>query len=52
MDINNIISTNLINDNNINYPFDLRIKKIQQNLKRMGFDLGMVNKIILIYYSK
>ena len=50
MDINNIISTNLINDNNNNnYPFDSRIKKIQQNLIRMGFDIGMVNKIILIY---
>ena len=50
MDINNIISTNLINDNNNNnYPFDSRIKKVQQNLIRMGFDIGMVNKIILIY---
>ena len=49
MDINNIISTNLINENNNNYPFDSRIKKVQQNLIRMGFDIGMVNKIILIY---
>jgi len=50
MDINNIISTNLINENNNNnYPFDSRVKKIQQNLIRMGFDIVMVNKIILIY---
>ena len=37
MDINNKISTNLINyNNNNNYPFDSGIKKVQQNLIRMG----------------
>ena len=48
MDNLNLISTNLIS-NNYNYPYDSNIKKIQQNLIKMGFDIVMVNKIIINY---
>ena len=51
MDNLNLISTNLINNNNnINIiQEDSNIKRIQQNLIMMGFDITMVNKIILYF---
>ena len=42
-----IFSSNLINkDINNNVEFDTSIKKLQQNLFHMGFDILMINKII------
>ena len=42
-----IYSSNLINkDINNNVEFDTSIKKLQQNLFHMGFDILMINKII------
>ena len=42
-----IFSSNLINnDINNNIVFDSSIKKLQQNLFLMGFDILMINKII------
>ena len=42
-----IYSSNLINkDINNNIEFDTSIKKLQQNLFHMGFDILMINKII------
>ena len=45
----NLISTNLINNNINNYQEDSNIRKIQQNLILMGFDITMINKIILYF---
>ena len=53
MDNLNLISTNLnynINNNiNNNIQDDSNIKRVQQNLILMGFDLTMVNKVILYF---
>ena len=50
MDNFNLISTNLINNNNINnFEEDSNIRKIQHNLIMMGFDILMVNKVISFF---
>ena len=47
IDDSNLLSPNFINNQNI--QDDSRIKKLQQNLIMMGFDIMMVNKIISFY---
>ena len=49
MDNINLISTNLINNNNNMLQDDTNIRKIQQNLIMMGFDILMVNKVISFF---
>ena len=46
MDNFNFNSNNLLNNNNDNFQEDLNIRKLQQNLIMMGFDIIMINKII------
>ena len=45
----NLISTNLLNNNINNFQEDSNIRKLQQNLILMGFDITMINKIILYF---
>ena len=45
----NIFPSNQINNNINNIQDDVAIGKIQQNLILMGFDIAMVNKIILYF---
>ena len=45
----NIFPSNQINNNINNIQDDVAIGKIQQNLILMGFDIAMINKIILYF---
>ena len=47
IDNSNLLSSN--SSNNQNFQNDLRIRRMQQNLMMMGFDLIMINKIISIF---
>ena len=47
IDTSNLLSSDNLNE--INLQDDIKIKGIQQNLIRMGFDIEMVNKIISIF---
>ena len=47
IDNSNLLSSNT--SNNQNFQNDLRIRRMQQNLMMMGFDLIMINKIISIF---
>ena len=47
IDNSNLLSTN--SSNNQNLQNDIAIRKMQQNLIMMGFDIIMINKIISIY---
>jgi len=50
IDNSNLLSINSLN--NQNFQSDLRIRNLQENLIRMGFDIIMINKIISIYKIK
>ena len=47
IDTSNLLSSDNLNE--LNLQDDIRIKGLQQNLIRMGFDIEMVNKIISIF---
>ena len=49
MEIINYNSNNLINNNENNLQEDINIRQLQQNLIMMGFDITMINKIILYF---